>query len=398
MSKGFFPQSQAASIKPSTGIAKCGACKLHKTCHTPRMKPMGKGRKNILIISDAPTELEDRKGVSFVGREGEFLKKHLTRLGVDLKRDCIRTHAVTCHPKHDFTDINIDACQSHIIKTIKKHNPILIILLGDTAIKSLMSWVWKDSVGGPGRWMGFLMPNQKLNTWIMSTYHPKKVLYKKDPLLEKAFKAHLKTAIKKVGTRPWKKLPKYEGDVEIITNPSKAARAIEVLGRQASCLAFDYECNCLKPEYNKAALISASICFDNKDTIAFPFTKSVREPFIKLLRRPVCKIACNIKFEDRWTRYHLKTGVRNWYWDTMIAAHVLDNRKEITSLKFQSAVLLGMDCYDGHIEPFLKSDKSKLNRINEIDMRDLLLYNGLDSLLTFKVALKQIKLLNKMKG
>ena len=82
----------------------------------------------------------------------------------------------------------------------------------------------------------------------------------------------------------------------------------------------------------------------------------------------------------------------------MLAAHVLDNRPGITSLKFQAFVLLGQENYNSHIKPFLKAKKgSKFNRIHELDLNDLLLYGGLDSYLEYWVAMKQIKLLEKRK-
>jgi len=357
------------------------------------MGSVGRGKKGILIVSAYPSQREDTKGKPFIDKEWRHFKDHLNTLGIDVNRDCIRTNAVICHTKTEPTDSQINACRPYLIKTIKKYNPSLIILLGDAAVKSLMGWLWKDEVGSLNRWAGFLIPNQKLNAWVLATYLPSDT--KDDTLKKKILHSHLKTAIQKVGTRPWKEVPDYKSRVEIITNPSKAVRAIISLGKRTRCLAFDYECTCLKPEYGGAKIVSCSICFDNKETIAFPFTDSMKKPFIDLIRKPAGKIASNIKFEERWTKYHLKTRVRNWYWDTMIAAHVIDNRKSTTSLKFQSAILLGMESYDDHIKPFLRSGENKLNRINEIDMRDLLMYNGLDSLLEYKVAMIQIKLLNR---
>jgi hypothetical protein len=76
----------------------------------------------------------------------------------------------------------------------------------------------------------------------------------------------------------------------------------------------------------------------------------------------------------------------------MIAAHVLDNRKGVTGLKFQAFAQLGQGKYNTHIESLLEAkDKTHINRIHEIDMGDLLLYNGLDSLLEYKLAMKQRK-------
>ena len=101
-----------------------------------------------------------------------------------------------------------------------------------------------------------------------------------------------------------------------------------------------------------------------------------------------------MKFEDRWTRTHLGHSVKNWKWDTMLAAHWMDNRRGITSVKFQAFVHLGISPWNPHIEKFLKSDSTREpNQITqEIEIRDLLIYNGLDSLIEFHVAIKQMQL------
>ena len=163
-------------------------------------------------------------------------------------------------------------------------------------------------------------------------------------------------------------------------------------------IAFDYEANILKPEGEGTKIVSCSICQGGKNTIAFPWEGEVIYTMDQMLKSSTPKIASNLKFEDRWTRVKLGHPVRNWWWDTMIAAHVLDNSPKVTGLKFQSFVLLGAESYDEHISPFLKSTgKSGFNRIDEIDLKDLLLYNGLDSLMEFLVAMKQMKLFKNRK-
>ena len=104
------------------------------------------------------------------------------------------------------------------------------------------------------------------------------------------------------------------------------------------------------------------------------------------------KIGANIKFEDRWVRRMFGRPVRRWVWDTMQAAHVLDNRPGITSLKFQAFVRLGQGDYDSVVSPFLKADGgNQRNRIREADLDKLLLYNGMDAVCTWEVAKQQRK-------
>ena len=64
----------------------------------------------------------------------------------------------------------------------------------------------------------------------------------------------------------------------------------------------------------------------------------------------------------------------------------------MTSIKFQAFIQLGCAPYDNHIKPFLISAAGEtLNRIDEAPFQELLVYNGVDSLVEYKVAIKQME-------
>ena len=113
-------------------------------------------------------------------------------------------------------------------------------------------------------------------------------------------------------------------------------------------------------------------------------------PAMKWFLRSDCpKIGWNCKFESRWSRKKLGVWPRNFVFDGMLAAHVVDNRSEVTSLKFQAFVQLGQESYNDYILPYLKGDKqggNEKNRVKEADLPRLLTYCGMDSLLEFKTS------------
>ncbi len=395
MTKGFFQSSKLAGKAAEPRIARCGLCGLSKHCISPKMPPTGKGKRKILVVAEAPGEREDKNNTQLIGRAGQRLRKTLKKLGVDLDRDCIKTNAVICRREGNETptDDMIQACRPNLIKTIHKYQPNVIILLGAVAVKSLLSSIWKEDMGTISRWGGYCIPCHNPNAWIVPTFHPSYIMRRDDKVLNRIFKQHLKMAVRKSKSKPWKEVPSYKDEVEVIMNPSRAVREIKEMVHRGGMVSFDYETNCLKPDGKGIKIVSCSVCWKGKKTIAFPMHGSEMYNAIDImLKSPMPKIASNLKFEDRWTRAIMGHPVKNWLWDTMIAAHVLDNRPSITGLKFQSFVWLGAESYDDHIKPFLKSVKgSKFNRIHEIDWKDLLLYNGLDSLLEYKVAMKQMK-------
>ncbi len=105
-------------------------------------------------------------------------------------------------------------------------------------------------------------------------------------------------------------------------------------------------------------------------------------------------VTANCKFEERWSLKHFGVPVNNWHHDTMIAAHVLDNRPNVTSIKFQSFVLLGQPEYDAGVHPYLESSPADVarcggnatNRVRQVDFHALATYCALDALLEWKVA------------
>lgn len=346
------------------------------------------------MVAEAPGAEEDRRNTQLIGECGQLLRKTLRKHGIDLDTDCWKTNAVICRPPNNKTpdDKQVAACLPNLRKTIEELNPRIIIPLGSTAVKAVIGMTWKEDVGQINRWVGFRIPSTSPNAWICPTYHPSYLLRANDPVLDLIFSNHLKAAFRRK-RRPWEDIPNYKAQVEVELSPSRAARVIRRIRRTAKLVAFDYEGNMLKPDSKKAQIVSCSICADGARTIAYPWEGGAIDQTARLLRMSsIGKIASNIKFEDRWTRAKLGRPVRTWAWDTMLAAHVLDNRRGVTSIKFQSYVLLGAESYNDKIEPYLKSKGgSAVNRIRDINLQDLLLYNGLDSLLEYKVAMIQMR-------
>ena len=399
MNKGFFSISKIQSKQKVGYISHCGSCGLYKHCKSPKMPATGKGRKKILIVCEAPGETEDRENKQLVGKIGKYFRReHLKPLGVDLDLDCIKTNAIICRPRNNKKpdDNMIRACRPNLMKTIKEYNPNVILLMGEVACKSLLSEIWKEGIGPVSKWAGFCIPCTNPNAWIIPTFHPSYLARSQDEVLDRIFRQHLKLAFNKSKSKPWEEIPDYKKKVEIIIRPSQAAKVIREFIRKGGASAFDYETNCLKPEGEGTEIVSCSICWRGKRTISYPWQGEAIEATDEFTKSPLPKIASNLNFENRWTIVKLGHQVRGWYWDTMLGAHVLDNRPDITSIKFQSFVHLGMPVYNEHIKPFLKSTKkSKFNRIRELDLRDELEYGGLDSYAEEAVAMKQIKLLEK---
>lgn len=399
---GFFEDSAWKGHKDNRSLSTlpyCGKCGLYKQCKSPKMKPSGDGIRRVLFVAEAPDETEDGKGSHLIGDAGQCLRDMLNDLNVELD-DCLKTNAVICHPPaNKIEDIHIECCKPNLTNTIRELKPSVIILLGLSAVKGLLADEWNEGMGrlgALGRWIGWQIPSQLHDAWICPSYHPSYIIRsRRDQTLTKIAKQHLRAAMRLEG----QPVPKWSVDalkakVEIITDIRQGAKRIAELAERDGLLAFDYETTGLKPERKEQRIHSASFCHNGEDTFSTLVDETSHAAISRvLLNDRLLKIASNAKFEERWSRRKLGHGVKGWHHDTMLAAHVIDNRAGISSIKFQTFIHFGIGDYSTAIKPYLESDKragaNAMNQIDKAPVRDLLMYGGLDSLLEYMVAEKQ---------
>jgi uracil-DNA glycosylase family 4 len=381
---GFFQQSELQRRTPLPLLPRCGACKLNVDgCVTSKMCVSGEGRKQILIVGEIASVRDDQQGRQFTGKR---LNETLRKFGLEMRRDCWLTNAVICRsrkagPKH------VDHCRPNLVNAIKELKPEKIILLGKLAVRSLIGWLWKEDVGAFDRWIGWRIPNQRLNAWICPTFHPSYV----DRLLDDRkgrpkpsvaplmFERHLEDALRVEG-RPWKTVPDFKRMIRVEMNPDVAARAIRRMQESSDGVSFDYETDRLKPDHDDARIVCCSVA-NEELSVAYPWTGAAIDATKELLTSGVPKDGWNVQMEDRWTRKKLGVKVRNWRWDGMIGAHIEDCRRGISGLKFQAFVHLGLESYDDAIKPFLKANGgNERNNVHKVKTEQLLEYCAMDSL------------------
>jgi uracil-DNA glycosylase family 4 len=402
--QGFFTAGQLQAVsKPKPGRPQCGACGLYKGCTSPKIATSGQGDRRILLVVDGPTGNDDKNGKMLSGDTGNRLRKTLADIGVDVEQDCWVEGAIICHAKGgNPTTAQLSNCLPNLLSTIDRCKPDVIIPLGIYATTAVMLPAYKVAGDNMTMWAGWQIPSQYYNSWVCPTYSPVMMATndysgKNTNVADIWWRRHLEDACDLSG-KPWPDgPPDYTKQVEIIYDTDKAARLIEQMTDRLvatqSLSAFDYECNSLKPENTGAKIYSCAISGAGR-TIAFLWREGLTKAFRRYLRSDCPKVASNLKYEERWSRRHVGTPVRGWVCDTMLAAHLLDNRSGITGLKFQAAVMLGQAVYNEHIEGYFQNTgPNGLNKIHELAVSDLLLYNGLDALLELKLAKKQMKTL-----
>ena len=397
--KGFFTAKQTESkSRPDGKTYSCASCGLYKNALSPKMRAYGEFKKEILNIGEAPGEVEDKRGIPWQGKSGRLLKKVYRRLGIDLFEDCLNVNAVLCRPMDKTgnnrppTNLEIDCCRKSILQIIDDCQPKVIVLFGGSALYSALGKRWKRDLGGISKWRGFTIPDRDFKAWVCPTFHPSYVERSDGGEVETIWAQDLGQAIKKVNEPlPLFKKPR----ITVLTDltPLKDIKC--------SLVAFDYETTGIKPHAPGHRIVCASVAVSEDECFVFmmPKNKKDRQPFIDLLAdRSIGKMAHNIKFEETWSVVRLRQPVANWEWDSMMAAHILDNRPGVTSLKFQTYINFGIIDYESEVSPYLKAVDSKngnaLNRIFEADEKKLMEYCSLDSIYEYRLAMWQIKIIN----
>ncbi len=146
----------------------------------------GNPEADLMLIGEAPGGEEDRRGVPFVGAAGQLLDRMLAAIGHDRTNSYI-TNIVNWRPPGNRkpSPAEMLLCQPFIERHIALMKPKLILLLGDTAAKTLTGrsegitrlrgkWCeWTDSATGatipmlPTFHPAFLLrsPSQKREAW-----------------------------------------------------------------------------------------------------------------------------------------------------------------------------------------------------------------------------------------
>lgn len=398
MTQGFFSKKEIeSSSRPDGKVYSCTSCGLLKNSINPMMKPSGEFKKGILIVLDSPSKTEGESNIPLSDKAGRKIKTVLKQFGIDVYEDCLITYALRCNPdsRKGSLTYEISCCRRFLLKTIEEFQPKLILAFGESAVFSIIGHRWKKDFGTIQKWRGWVIPDQDLKTWICPVYDAQFVLHREEEV-STIWNQDIQRAISYVN-KPLKKWK--HPNVKIISDLSFLEKIT------SGPIAIDYETTGLKPHAEGHRIICISVAYSPDDAYVFLMpSRKERQPFLNLLTNPrIGKLAQNIKFEDSWTVSRLKTQIIGWEWDSMLAAHILDNREGITGLKFQTYVRFGIIDYSSEIEAYLQGKDPKnsnsLNRVDEListksGQEKLLNYCAMDTIVQYRLSMLQIKEMN----
>ena len=432
MAKGFMKIEKDKPAMRQSHIPKimgCEACGLYKACKTPKISYKGEGGKAILILMGAPSRYDDRRGI-YSDERFRFLEQTLKLNGIDLWKDCWVSYTVQCLPERgkagkdaEITPINKAACSRRVQPMVRELAPKKIFVMSSTAMEVL----YYGKASGRfnmsnynGRLYDWAIPDQDYKAMVYTFVGIDQILeplYKRRSFLEKIDKwagydgdiwedpqlydtdgfelriGFFERQLEKALVPKDIYIHNYASEQIVLEDVHDAINVIRGL-LKTNVIAFDTETTGLKPQADGHEIV----CWGFSDGFmswGFPNFKDSR--FQKLLKRllsdpKIRKYGANIKFEHNWIKTLYGYDVQGWLYDTVIGTHVLDHRKGIASLKFQTFVELGILGYDEELDPYLKSSGKSTNALNQVKkapMDKLCEYCAMDAHFTYKIADKQ---------
>ena len=130
----------------------------------------GNPLSRILFIGEAPGREEDRQGLPFVGRAGKLLDKMLAAIGLDRSSAYI-TNVLNWRPPDNRDPSPEEAAMA--LPFLRRHielvNPLLIVLLGGTAVRHVMGQS-EGILKTRGRWLDYNVLGRMVPA--LPTLHP----------------------------------------------------------------------------------------------------------------------------------------------------------------------------------------------------------------------------------
>lgn len=125
-------------------IKGCTACPLHRAYKGPVPPRWGPGVPRVMVVGEAPGELEDKQGAPFVGRSGIMLAEWLSAAGVE---GAFITNVVKCRPPDNDDPKRpwLESCAHHLTAELIAVAPRLIVCVGRFAGNAVL--VQKKAMG-----------------------------------------------------------------------------------------------------------------------------------------------------------------------------------------------------------------------------------------------------------
>jgi uracil-DNA glycosylase len=189
----------------------CQRCKLAKLGRKQIVFGTGDPHAALMFVGEGPGADEDQQGLPFVGRAGQLLNNMIVAMG--LKREQVYiANIVKCRPPGNRTPERdeCETCSPFLMRQISVIRPKVIVALGATAAKNLLSV--NDSMASlRGRFYDYSPAgiagesDEPYQCKLAVTYHPAFLL--RDPRQKKEAWKDLQMVMRYLGLNPPQRTP-----------------------------------------------------------------------------------------------------------------------------------------------------------------------------------------------
>lgn len=146
---------------------------------------IGNPDAELMFIGEAPGADEDQQGEPFVGRAGQLLTKMIQAMGYE-RADIYIANILKCRPNVDTPSDNrkptseeMATCIPYLKEQIKLIKPLVLVGVGDTAVKGLLPELKEGITKLRGHWLEYEgIP-------LMPTFHPAYLLHNQSLALKR---------------------------------------------------------------------------------------------------------------------------------------------------------------------------------------------------------------------
>lgn len=387
------PQAQHASLVPPFGRAKgalseqeessevssywdrvknprCQLCPLHE--EAARVCAVtGKGNLNarVLFVGEAPGEEEEKRGLPFVGRSGQFFLDILEE--ADWSIPFAMTNAAWCRPKDNRTPKVSEwrtCAEHHLHPAIVRMAPRMIVCLGAVAARAVLA----DSSASVKKYRRrvatierqlrnrkFPHHKKRRKIKVVVTYHPAATF--RTPSLKSVLVEDLRHFQRVLAGEKMVEDPEDRTYILQMEGEDLGMDYATKAGRRLS-MALDLETNTYSPWDPEARILCAAVSRAPLHATAFTLGKNrATKVFHKWLRdKFVTKVGHNVKFDLVWLK---KNGYafRGPVFDTMVAFHLLAEEYPDKSLEHLAARFTPM----GHYADGMKEKRGEFEVVDE---------------------------------
>ena len=394
---------------------------MNPNASTPMMEPSGATKPSLYVLGECPGRQEDQRGVAFVGSTGRFLFSALEDAGVS-EDEVRRNNVCRTYPKdnRDPTAHEIECFRQSVQEDIERYKPAVVLAVGRLAL----AW----AVPGTGvvelnRGRAYPVRVGKHVCWWVPVQHPSYIMrlqnsdkrkeQEKGRELERIFDKDIKQAVKLAkGKAPQLQDTTEEKLTSGVTcytgNKSGELKKLLAHLRELSKLrgiSVDLETTHLRP-FSKGSEILSVAVGSHQNVASFAYLhkeagwtatqlKQISDALLKCMRKVRHVVFQNAVFDVEWLTnklygFEFMDG-RVHFHDTLYEAFTLDERTH-KSASYHSLDYLCLLHFGFRLKEYSDVDRAKLK---DARLDSVLRYGGMDPKFTYKLHLKQKRLLKQ---